>query len=1050
MTQERANQWEGGCVANSIGPLLEPGVKVRVVDRLNDGFAEIASGSGPDGLVELKYWTSPTESESFRCPWESIRRDELPCETRSYHAEGRVQVSGRAIALIDPHARVREYWVKFPNTDAPVRLKETAFRVRSYLKPADPVSTLASLAHETPFFFDRRSEWLRRYVEQLGLTQGFTALGSAKMELLPHQVEVVRRILCDSVLRYLLADEVGLGKMIECGTILKQVLLDQPRARLAVFVPDVLVPQWKEELTRRFELTVPVLPYAALVEAKRANLDLVAIDEAHRVVATPAAPPERQRLFRAATEVAHGTRHLLLLSATPVLHQEQELVALLHLLDPTSYALGDLEAFRQRLEKRRVVGNLVLQLSRSKEPSMLERHAKRAAAQFPGDEVVAVLARRAAEVGTDVEAARRNASELQAHLSETHRIHRRMIRTRRTLLRSQGFAPALRQPPAAEFEEDSETLAALWRALEEWRIEVAGRTTGLAPEVREKYIVAYFELAQALAGDQDDLRSVAKRLRTGLDYGREELNELLSLVGKRGEGHLELLLSVLRARQAGKKQVVFASSPSTCSRIAHAVEKKLGRLLAVTGQGLAEFRDDPAVRFLVADTSVEEGLNLQFAQGAILYDLPINPMRLEQRIGRLDRINRLEKIPCRVLLTIDDDTIALDTAWYLLLCEGFGLFGADGLADMAFLVEREMERLREVTFVGGPGALAAEHERVRGAVAAEREQAEEQDVIDGLHLGEVGNSALWRGLKAADEGARTFQEALAQYVKGSVGLDYTEVRHGEKIRFFRNRKREEIVPADRVSELQSYFEVDCTTDRELANLEPDLPFLRPGNPFADAVARLAEWDDRGRAWAFWRRAPGREPRLVFRLNVRVGARLDELARGLDQRRGDAVARAATLRLVGSWFSPQFHDLFLNSLGDSQPEAVVKLCVPAYDKRDVNLGAAKARILHELVGETRWGATCREVADKALSKVRASTTFLAAIARAERSAEEHFAMTFARQNARAQRAVDPPAALAADLAAEEGFRASVAELIANPSVLIDSIGIYVLSEQCPCP
>ena len=81
-------------------------------------------------------------------------------------------------------------------------------------------------------------------------TQGLAGLVSAAVEFVPHQAATVRRVLQDPLPRYLLADEVGLGKTIEAGAILRQWFLDTPGLCALVLAPQSVVPQWRSELSR--------------------------------------------------------------------------------------------------------------------------------------------------------------------------------------------------------------------------------------------------------------------------------------------------------------------------------------------------------------------------------------------------------------------------------------------------------------------------------------------------------------------------------------------------------------------------------------------------------------------------------------------------------------------------------------------------------------------------------------------------------------------------------------------------------------------------------
>jgi ATP-dependent helicase HepA len=76
-----------------------------------------------------------------------------------------------------------------------------------------------------------------------------TALSSASVEFVPHQIAAVRRILTDPIQRYLLADEVGLGKTIEAALVVRQHLIDEPRTKVVIAVPSQLLEQWRSELS---------------------------------------------------------------------------------------------------------------------------------------------------------------------------------------------------------------------------------------------------------------------------------------------------------------------------------------------------------------------------------------------------------------------------------------------------------------------------------------------------------------------------------------------------------------------------------------------------------------------------------------------------------------------------------------------------------------------------------------------------------------------------------------------------------------------------------
>src|SRR6516225_2182431 len=226
---------------------IQVGWKVVHAGHEDAGFGEIGSHPDKHNCVEVHFHTSPVQQHTVVAPLVELRRPtELPAQTRVYHRDGKISLNGRILdrEMKDDKNLTKAYRVQFPNQEIRTLL-ETDFHVRSNLPTEDPAATLIDLAHETPFFFENRSAWIREGVRQIRESSGMTGLLSARIELFPHQVEVVRRVLQDPEIRYLLADEVGLGKTIEAGVILRQLRLDAPEARIGVFVPDPLVTQWR-------------------------------------------------------------------------------------------------------------------------------------------------------------------------------------------------------------------------------------------------------------------------------------------------------------------------------------------------------------------------------------------------------------------------------------------------------------------------------------------------------------------------------------------------------------------------------------------------------------------------------------------------------------------------------------------------------------------------------------------------------------------------------------------------------------------------------------
>ncbi len=189
-------------------------------------------------IAYVEWFTSISQREVRECDLESVKRAYPSMQTRCYITNEHMTEweMGRIMGLShEPTKTGIEYDVHFAGGKADYVPEEFVF-VRCSGPSVDPIETLILRAHETPFFHDRRQKFLNSLVRQRSTTHGLTGLTSSCIELYPHQVEVVRRVLEDPVQRYLLADEVGLGKTIEAGIVLRQTWLDNPSSSALVAV----------------------------------------------------------------------------------------------------------------------------------------------------------------------------------------------------------------------------------------------------------------------------------------------------------------------------------------------------------------------------------------------------------------------------------------------------------------------------------------------------------------------------------------------------------------------------------------------------------------------------------------------------------------------------------------------------------------------------------------------------------------------------------------------------------------------------------------------
>jgi len=299
--------------------------------------------------------------------------------------------------------------------------------------------------------FSAREELLTWRDQAWSGTGGVISLAGARVRPLPHQLVTARRVLSDRQVRFLLADEVGLGKTIEAGLIMQSLLAMQPRLRVLVVVPGALVSQWFLELFVKFGgraflmldrerlESYPGNPWKDeqfLIASNRAleelegvdglrlaqsQWDMVIVDECHRM-------QPHGVLYKRISMISKKAAHVLLLSATPARQHADAYLALLALLQPQVYRADDRVGFAAKLSAH---GKVVALLGRTKEAPLAQAPelAREWTALLGADPILARCAEAFAECGDEPSRA-----ALMSHVVENHQLDSRIIRHRRQVL----------------------------------------------------------------------------------------------------------------------------------------------------------------------------------------------------------------------------------------------------------------------------------------------------------------------------------------------------------------------------------------------------------------------------------------------------------------------------------------------------------------------------------------------------------------------------------------------------------------------------------------
>ena len=622
----------------------------------------------------------------------------------------------------------------------------------------DSVAYLAQSITETPQYAEARSGFLASYIRQRGVAWGITALLSSVIELEQHQISVVRRILNDPSQRYLLADEVGLGKTIEAGLIIRQAVLDAPmNHHIVILVPTALIHQWRKELILRFGLedyldnsVIVIAQEEKLKEIDKVlkNATMLVIDEAHHVASE--ATSRLIKLYDCLCLYAPSIDRLLLLSATPVLRNEMGFLRMLHLLDPIMYSLDEKERFFEKIQHRQILAESVAMLD-PQNTLFLDGVLDELLKKFPDDERLFELIGKLRPILLGIPdennpALIESINQLRAHLSETYRLHRRILRNRRK--RVQFVTP---DRAGGEVVTIGETqLAKIESMIEAWRIDASIEGVGQTTKDLANF---YWKLLSALCTNPGRLPNLCherlaliKGAKSKSFLGEETyLTELTLIVDPdawftaRFDQLEQLVSQYLPSRS---KIVIFCSDSTVADKVYAGLISH--HPYSIVRHTLPDDDDDylttPSVQFvnlntvriIVCDRTAEEGLNLQGRSKLIIhFDLPIEPNRIEQRMGRVDRYGAGD--PVKSIILIDEGS-KYQYQWYIFIDRALGVFNRS-ISSLQYLVEGELQTLITSVLAEGIDALITLIDQFggpKGAVAEELKRLDEQDALDEL------------------------------------------------------------------------------------------------------------------------------------------------------------------------------------------------------------------------------------------------------------------------------------------------------------------------------
>jgi len=711
----------------------------------------------------------------------------------------------------------------------------------------------------------------------------YFGLSVSRVDPLPHQLEAVYdHLLKLARVRFLLADDAGAGKTIMAGLLIRELQLRGLAERILIVAPSNLAFQWQRELQEKFDETFMVLKGSELRSqfgvnqwmqqpkvvtsldlAKReeilpglqqARWDLVVVDEAHRMSARDES--HKSQRYKLGELLRDSSDHILLLTATPHKGDPDNFSLFLQLLDRDAYA--DVRSIRQAMD----AGRAPFYLRRTKE-AMVHFPERGDDGQWTARKIFTKRIPGTVDFAID-------GPEFELYREVTRFVKRQSARAAARgddpRARAVGFLMALYQ----------RRLASSTRAM---RRSLANRADRLERALEQAQDLA--QTAPPVLPDLDELEEMEDHDRERLerlldaitlagnaDMVREEIAELRALAVRaedveraRVEAKLAKLEDLLRGQgffdRPDQRLVLFTEFKDTLDYLIEKLEAWGFKVASIHGSMKPGSRDEPgtrlhaeqrfregAVQVLVATEAAGEGINLQVCNILFNYDIPWNPNRLEQRMGRIHRYG--QKKDCLIFNFVATNTIEGHVLQRLLdkLQEIRDALDDDAVFNVVgeVLPAAHVERVLRDYYAGRLGDQDLE-ERLLRDVDEGHFRNICQNALEGLASKKLNLEMLVERRARARE-RRVVPETIARFLRDAAplvplrldfigGLPHTF----EPARTPASLRRYERESDWRLPELAARYP-RCSTDRDNAQKHA-LEWVTPGHPLFEAIRRHA-------------------------------------------------------------------------------------------------------------------------------------------------------------------------------------------------------------------
>ncbi len=658
----------------------------------------------------------------FRAYYENIPSEPIVCQMQllthvSAYKDTNVVYRGRSytVVTVSREGSWYIYYIQDKLTGQTLRVCENELVIPFTAGRVSPVQQLKRYEFQNPVWYMGRSVVSKTVKILENSVYGFKELAGCKIYLLPHQLNTIMRCLQEDTCRYMLADEVGMGKTIEAAAILKIYLLRNAGKKVLVAVPKPLIEQWKTELFLKFDMTEGVdkrnnrLQITSIDYVKEhcgQNWDFIVLDEVHKLLGS-------STVYENCHKLSQNARNVLLLSATPVQQKEGQYLDLLRLIFPEKYDRVQLEDFKKQVGKQKKITrsmyniladfeDLIESIERAEERNVLINQDKDCISIYEDildslaevkeliqDEFLDKLLGQIEEECTQL--GKSAVQEAIIYICDNYQLEKNILRNRRRLLASEM---ASRDVYSVEYQMDPDKNtyeSAAYEAIVDW---VTGHKMK-AEEFSQYYIPlleaffssswAFFEELQNQKRQgliiSDDVEKFAREWKNEEDKLLRNIEKVLSEPYNYSD-RIVSTIDYIDQETTSQKVVLFTNYEKTFEKYALVLQSYFGEdKVALFHKrmnpdnlelNIYKFQNEAQCRILLCDETGGEGRNLQIADIVVHIDLPWDANTIEQRIGRLDRLGRETDRTVLSVIVHTNDT--LEGELYKFWRDGLGVF----------------------------------------------------------------------------------------------------------------------------------------------------------------------------------------------------------------------------------------------------------------------------------------------------------------------------------------------------------------------------------------